>query len=274
MPEVRVDKVLEIAKRNRLPFHEHADQLGDLVRVETLVPGPSNQEQAKAICRYFGMSDVFPQEHGREYFWDLLQEIRQTVFRSLQLSTGEEWRVDWSREDGAFCLWYRHRDHRRDATRDLSFVRKHTLMTLKHVKIEESSEHGFGVFAIDQIKKGEVLGFLDGQLLTVDEYDLLHVNIGSYMGRLRGHFFMEWNAIDHTHLLARAYRTAYSYINHSDDPNLAIFQEDGSHRLIVKSLHCIDPNVECFLDYRKEPLPRGYFESRAANYLRPRPVLE
>lgn len=270
MSSFNTEKVFEIVRSNPIIPTADADQLGDMVRVATLVPGPATREQAQAICRYFGSSDKFPVEHAKEYFWELVREIRQHVFLEMQLWTGEEWRVDWSREDGAFCLWYRHRDQRRDATRDLAFVRNTTLRNLDGVIIGESGEHGYGVFATRAIEEGEQLARLDGQALSVDEYDRLHVTMGHYLGRLRAYFFMEWNATSEDMVLARPYRTMYSYINHSNTPNLILVPETNC--IFVKCLRRIESGEECFLDYRKESLPKGYFDDRANSYLRERPL--
>lgn len=268
---IPIDDLLERIKTP--PLSEPEEILGDMERYRTLVPGPSNRQQAEAICQYFDCPYGFPQEHGREFFWDTLADIRATVCHQLHLRTGEEWHLDWSRADHAFCLWRRHRDSRLDATRDLSFVRSYTVALLSPVEIRESAEHGFGLYATEDITKDQDLGVLDGQRMSVLEYDRLYHTLGHSLGRLRPYFFMEWNALDENTVLARAYRTNYSYINHATDPNLLLVRAPNSCMIIVRAINNIPKDFELFLDYRKEPLPKGYFEGRGAAYLHPRPIL-
>ncbi|EGQ63713.1 hypothetical protein GGI1_21152 [Acidithiobacillus sp. GGI-221] len=196
------------------------------------------------------------------------------VYEEMLALTGEEYRVDWSRQDSAFCLWYRDRDHSRDATRDLLFVRTNTKALFCGAEIRNSPVHGFGLFASRKWSAGEVpCDRMDGQILSHDEYEQLQMRMAPALGRMRNFFFMEWNALPGNMLLARPFRTSYSYINHSPEPNLKVAFDGlapckgASLSLVV--LRDIQPDEEFTLDYRLEPLPRGYFETPYSGYLTP-----
>ncbi len=243
-----------------------AETMGDMVRIQTIVPNTGLSTPFK-IIRHFGFAGT-PQQVG-ENVWEMVEDIRMEVFRQMLALTGEEYRLDWSRIDKAFCLWYRHRSQQRDATRSLHFVHAHTVNNIPDTEIRESSVHGFGLFALNHIPAETLLVTLDGQILDFDSYEVLRVNLGYGLGRLRMHFFMEWNALDRNRLLVRPLRTSYSYINHSTTPNIEATILHQSVQL--KTLQTIAPGQELFLDYRKEPLPRGYFENPQSCYLQPVP---
>ena len=243
-------------KREALAI-SNQEYLGDMLRIHTLLESARNP---KTILRYFGLQGDLSQDRA----FDLVGDIQMQVFTEMLAITGEEYRIDWSRQDGAFCLWYRHRDHRRDATRDLHFVQTHTKALFDGAEIRNSPLHGFGLFALREWKAGDVLcARLDGQVLSHDEYELLQSRLAPGLGRMRGFFFMEWNALPNDKLLARPFRTTYSYINHSVQPNLAV--KDLS-LVAVRDIHAEE---EFTLDYRLEPLPRGYFETPYSGYLTP-----
>ena len=170
------------------------------------------------------------------------------------------------------CLWYRDRDHRRDATRDLLFVRANTKVLSAGAEIRNSPVHGFGLFAVKNWCINNVfVENLGGQVLSHDEYELLQARLAPGLGRMRRFFFMEWNALPGDRLLARPFRTQYSYINHSTETNVRIEPLScGGLSLVIS--RDIEPEGEFFLDYRLEPLPRGYFESPYSGYLVPAAV--
>lgn len=88
-----------------------------------------------------------------------------------------------------------------------------------------------------------------------DHYDLIHETLKEDAGGLENYFFMEWNALDQKTLLVRAFRTKYSYINHSKTPNVKVFS--FPHRIIA--LKDIEIGEELTIDYNAEPLRDGYF---------------
>ncbi|MHB1665999.1 SET domain-containing protein-lysine N-methyltransferase [Thiomonas sp.] len=245
----------------------HPEYLGDLLRIRTLVPARNPLKHPFEILAYFGL-DAAPHRVG-ERVWEYVEDIRRQVFTEMLALTCEEYRLDWSREDGAFCLWYRHRDCRRDATRELQFVRQHTLDLFPGTEIRNSGIHGFGLFATREVEAGRRLALLDGQVIRYDTYERLRAWMAPGLGRLRTHFFMEWNALDQEHLLVRPFRTTYSFINHSDHPNLELRRTAGQPELELAAIREIQTGEEFVLDYRQESLPRGYFETPGAAYLRP-----
>ncbi len=244
-------------------LHEPSQEfLGDLVRVVTLVQGPHRIED---IYRLFAV-EIPDSPAVRRH---LLQEFRQRTFLELLHETGSEYRLDWSRKDHSFCLWYRHRDARRDITRDLAFVRANTLPLFPGTVIRNSTIHGFGLFTLVAHSAGEWLGDpLPGQILTPDQYDLLRVRLSHHLGRLRHFFFTEWNALSGHRLLVRPLRTTYSFINHASQPNLELVTQDPD-RLRLRTRQAIPAQTELTLDYRQESLPLNYFENPQACYLLP-----
>jgi len=246
--------------------------LGDMLRIRTLT---RKGQAPAAILHYFGLQPVgLANAADDDRSFDRIGDIQLQVFEEMLALTGEEYRLDWSRRDGAFCLWYRDRDHRRDATRDLLFVRTNAKALFGGAEIRNSPVHGFGLFALRKWSAGEVpCGRLDGQVLSHDEYEQLQLRMAPALGRMRHFFFMEWNALPDDMLLARPFRTFYSFINHSPNPNLKV-SFDGlapcmGNCLSLIILRDIQPDEEFTLDYRLEPLPRGYFETPYSGYLTP-----
>lgn len=238
------------------------EYLGDLVRVRTLIQG---RHHVGDIFQLF--ASECPDSAADRF--RLLQQFRQQTFLDLLLETQSEYRLDWSREDDSFCLWYRHRDSRRDITRDLAFVRHTTLPLFPGTVIRNSTVHGFGLFTVVPHPAGEWLGDpLPGQILTLDEYDLLRVHLSHHLGRLRHFFFTEWNALSDERFLVRSLRTSYSYINHAASPNLELIRGTGD-ALRLRTFQAIPANTELTLDYRNEPLPLNYFEHPRSCYLIP-----
>lgn len=121
---------------------------------------------------------------------------------------------------------------------------------LRFCKIKQSMIHGFGLFAVKIIEEGVVLGTLDGQRIPWR----LHTKY---------HLTLEWNAIDEETLLVRPYRTKYSYINHQREPNVLLMHDP----LRVVTMRRINDGEELTLDYRKEPLPPKYIETKGKYYL-------
>lgn len=242
-----------------------AEILGDLLCIQTLVPRVNVLSHPFEILEWFGIP-ADPRKIG-ERVWEVVEDIRMQVFQEMLALTGEEYRLDWSRRDGSFCLWYRDRNHQRDATRELHFVRSNTIPIIPETEIRESRVHGFGLFATADIQRAFIIAELDGQVMDFDAYERLRSRLGFGLGRLRSHFFMEWNALSEDRILARPLRTTYSYINHSDHPNIEAMIENDHVRL--RTLRDLEAGEELLLDYRKESLPRGYFDQPGSAYLDP-----
>ncbi len=108
---------------------------------------------------------------------------------------------------------------------------------------------------------------LSGQILSYDDYEKLRARLAPSVGRLHNFFFMEWNALDRDRLLVRPFRTTYSLINHDSCPNLQVNRDgDALFLTVIRDIPC---DREFTLDYTKEPLPRGYFDTPYLGYLVP-----
>lgn len=247
---------------------ESDDRLGDMVRLKTIAMGPSCKQQAIKILDFFSIDSGFLiSDAAHERFWEIIYDIKMRVFSQLTFGP-HEYRVDWSKKDRAFCLWYRPRDIKEDATRDLVFVRKSTVNNILHTEVRESGVHGFGLFSTIYFEPGTLLGILDGQLMTREAYEYRMKLLQASLGNLQNHFFMEWNVLGSGKLLlVRSLRTKYSYINHSDNPNVEL-SDTSDHTINLIANKPIQVGQELFLDYRQESLPRSYFLSNNGNYLK------
>ena len=74
---------------------------------------------------------------------------------------------------------------------------------------------------------------------------------------------MEWNALSATTLLVRAFRTKYSYINHSKNPNVQVVHKPLRIEVIKK----IKIGEEILIDYTKEPLRDSYLQKKGKEFL-------
>lgn len=243
--------------------------LGDMVFVTQIAPpglNGDNRIQALDILDYFGIKH---KNIVNEHVNNQITLIREQVFNEMLALTGEEYHLDWSRFDKSFCLWYRDRNINLDATREISFILNNTLQIIDKGNIKNSKIHGFGLFASEDINANTTIGILDGQIISNDRYEKLRMSLSYGLGRYRKYFFMEWNALDDELLLARPFRTSYSYINHSTKPNLELIKSENGFNLKVVTLRSISKDEELLLDYRKEHLPRGYFDKPSSSYIIP-----
>ena len=125
---------------------------------------------------------------------------------------------------------------------------------IEGTRISSSSIHGYGLFAERVIERGVMLAELDGQIVS---YDL----------NFRAKNFMEWNALTGDRILVRPYRTKYSFINHSRDPNCRVRVDCHKAIVILESTTDIPPGAELLLDYRNEALPESYVCGEEGAYL-------
>lgn len=124
---------------------------------------------------------------------------------------------------------------------------------IPHTKIEVSSIHGHGLFAIREIPAGTTLCELDGQVVPWSTYKRQVPSVVPH----------EWNAMPNDCVLLRIIRTKYCYINHSRTPNCEL----RSFPPKLVTLRTIQADEELTLDYRKEPLPEFYLSGHGSTYL-------
>lgn len=148
-----------------------------------------------------------------------------------------------------------------DVTKDLEFVRNSVIDNIPFTEISKSNIHSFGLFAKKDFKIGGIICILDGQTMDWDFYDELckKINLKEY----QNYIFMEWNALSQNTLLVRAFRTKYSYINHSKAPNVAL----KYNPLRIETIRNIKNNEEILIDYSKEPLKQSYLQDQEKQFL-------
>lgn len=132
---------------------------------------------------------------------------------------------------------------------------------IKNTYIDISSIHGFGLFAKKPIQAGAILCELDGQKMDWSHYEKLRrtINLGEY----QDYIFMEWNALSPKTLLVRAFRTKYSYINHSKTPNVEI----KYNPIRIEAVKDISEYDELTIDYSREPLNEEYKADKEKSFI-------
>ena len=127
-------------------------------------------------------------------------------------------------------------------------------------EIKKSNIHGYGLFAKNEIFADIVLASLDGQLVPWNVYTKLI--------DMKKDATNEWNALTENLLLVRPFRTKYSFINHSRDPNCEIrYVMSEPDTLLIVSKRFIKMGEELTLDYRLEPLNPEYVSGHGSTYL-------
>lgn len=154
-------------------------------------------------------------------------------------------------------------DIQEDVTKKLDFVQKVVIDNILFSYIDKSNIHGLGLFADRNLHSGTILGVLDGQIMNWNSYDELSNYLKESFGKYQNYIFMEWNAIDSKTLLVRPFRTKYSYINHSYEPNLEI----KYNPIRIETIKDIKKNEEFVLNYKNEPLKDEYLEGYGRTYL-------
>ena len=87
------------------------------------------------------------------------------------------------------------------------------------IKIIKSRVHGLGLFAVEAIKKDEIIGIKLGHIIGRDvlrQIGGLKSNIGQAMLQISDEFFIG-------PLIAREIKDSMMYVNHSCNPNMGIF---------------------------------------------------
>lgn len=136
------------------------------------------------------------------------------------------------------------------STLDLDFLRQSTIPSISGALIKPSPIHGFGLFAEQLFRAREMLCRLDGQLLEISEYLAITTSYNENKGddKLKN-LLIECNKIN-GRILARAYRTHYSFINHSTEPNADLTKKEGGP-LVLRALKDIQEGEEILIDYRQ-----------------------
>ncbi|MDU2009698.1 SET domain-containing protein-lysine N-methyltransferase [Campylobacter concisus] len=148
-----------------------------------------------------------------------------------------------------------------DVTKNIDFINETIINNINFTYIAESKIHGFGLFANKNLDSGTILCFLDGQVMSWDHYDEIAKSIN--LGKYQNYIFMEWNALSNKTLLVRAFRTKYSYINHSSVPNVEI----KYNPIRIETIKQINKNDEIVIDYNKEPLKKEYLDDKEKGFL-------
>lgn len=139
------------------------------------------------------------------------------------------------------------------------------------IDVRQSAIHGFGAFANRVIQPRQLIADLDGQILTVSELARIKQDTRSVIHEsLLDYFFMEWNCIpDYTNsnrIMARPFRTIYSYLNHARSPNCRIAGKYPGE-MLVETIREISDGEELLLDYREESIPHWYLDGHGSTYL-------
>lgn len=246
--------------------------VGDMVGIMKIADNAveSRRNAALKILSFFNIKT-----NDYENIWELVEDVRMQVYSDLYGLTGEEYRIDFDRHSGSVYLFYRHRRANLDSCRDCQFIIDNVYDNIPKGFAKNSTVHGIGLFAREDIAPGEVLSHLDGQIIEFEDYEELSRKLGAFLGRHTNFFLTEWNGMADGKVLARAIRTKYSLINHTFDEsmvNVEVVPNDSADTLatlLLVSTKEIKKGEEILLDYRKEPIPRGYFLKSSSQYLDP-----
>jgi len=137
---------------------------------------------------------------------------------------------------------------------NLKDVREITLDNIINTVISESDIHGFGLFATQEILNETILCNLDGQVIDREHYASIEKRLSLAAKGIEKYLFMECNYINEKQILARTFRTKYSYINHSFKPNVEL----RYFPIRIVAIKNIDIGEELTIDYRNEPLTDQY----------------
>ncbi|MFQ3207543.1 MAG: SET domain-containing protein [Glaciecola sp.] len=146
---------------------------------------------------------------------------------------------------------------------NLSHVRELTLDNINDTQINKSELHGFGLFATQSIKQDCILCLLDGQVIDKQVYDHICEALLPSVKGVESYLFMECNYLNDHEILARTFRTKYSYINHSSMPNVSV----KYHPIRIVANQHIAQGTELTIDYRQEPLTKSYLAKPEKQFL-------
>lgn len=131
----------------------------------------------------------------------------------------------------------------------------------RRIQVRRSGVHGKGVFALQPLKRGDVVIEYKGQRITWDEALDRHPHDPSQPDHTFYFHIDDGRVID-----ANVGGNAARWINHACNPNCEADEQDG--RVFIKALRSIKPGEELFYDYglvideRYTPKLKKRFECR------------
>ena len=116
--------------------------------------------------------------------------------------------------------------------------------TGRRIQVRRSGVHGRGVYALQRIKKGEIVIEYKGQMITWKQAERRH----PHDPKDPDHTF--YFHIDDKHVIdAKFGGNAARWINHACRPNCESDIDEQRHRVFIKALRKIEPGEELFYDY-------------------------
>ena len=132
------------------------------------------------------------------------------------------------------------------------------LKTIKNTVVLESSIHNWGLWATETIPKGTLLCTLQGQIMTLKEYDDF-IKSNQYPQSC----FIEKALLDENRIIAIPFRTSYSFINHSDNEEMLEYKkhtdtidvyakEDILKNSEIVSIYNLDKHIDVLGGFQKK----------------------
>jgi len=112
----------------------------------------------------------------------------------------------------------------------------------RRIQVRRSGVHGKGVFALQPLKKGEVIIEYKGEVISWPEALRRHPHDPTDPDHTFYFHIDDGNVID-----AKHGGNAARWINHACEPNCEADEVDG--RVFIKALRTIKPGTELFYDY-------------------------
>jgi hypothetical protein len=112
----------------------------------------------------------------------------------------------------------------------------------RRIQVRRSGVHGKGMYAVEPLKKGEVLIEYKGEIISWDEALRRHPHDPA-----DPHHTFYFHIDDERVIDAKYGGNAARWINHSCDPNCEADETGG--RVFIKALRNIKPGEELFYDY-------------------------
>lgn len=134
-------------------------------------------------------------------------------------------------------------------------------------EIKEDEDPGKGVFTYISLKKGEMVTFYSGWIISRNDADLLRKE------NTHSHIITRTYCVDSilgietmSELNSFMYDGLGSFINDSDEPNVEVVNVDG--HLLVKALRNIQSHEELYISYGKRYWEQSYERTEKGEALR------